>query len=225
MQAERRRLGKQPIKNLNRMVAKLKGKFMPSDYQQTIFRHMHNLRQRSMIVKEYIEEFYKVSIRVGEIQDIDEKVARYVNALIIDIQDEISALSPKIVEEVYQMVLKVEEKLMRKQSTRNRGTPQGNAIVAQTEAEATTVTEEENIQERRESLVANKVLLKLAKEVVEPAQRKALFRTMCKVHGKCCQMIIDSGSTDNLVSIEVVEKLKLKARKHPTPYKVLWLEK
>jgi len=38
-------------------------------------------------------------------------------------------------------------------------------------------------------------------------------------------MIIDSGSTDNLVSIEVVEKLKLKTRKHPTPYKVSWLQK
>lgn len=48
------------------MVAKLRGKFLPSNYQQTLFRQMQNLRQRSMIVKEYIEEFYKVSIRVGE---------------------------------------------------------------------------------------------------------------------------------------------------------------
>ena len=38
-------------------------------------------------------------------------------------------------------------------------------------------------------------------------------------------MIIDSGSTDNLVSTEVVEKLKLKTMKHPTPYKVSWLQK
>jgi len=33
VQEERRRLGKQPIKNWNKMVAKLKGKFFPSDYQ------------------------------------------------------------------------------------------------------------------------------------------------------------------------------------------------
>jgi len=38
-------------------------------------------------------------------------------------------------------------------------------------------------------------------------------------------MIIDSGSIDNLVSTEVVEKLKLKTKKHPTPYKVPWLQK
>ena len=53
VQAKRRKLGKQPIKNWNRMVAKLKSKFLPSNYQQTLFRQMQNLRQRSMIVKEY----------------------------------------------------------------------------------------------------------------------------------------------------------------------------
>jgi len=44
VQAERRRLGKELIKNWNRMVAKLRGKFFPSDYRQTLFRLMRNLR-------------------------------------------------------------------------------------------------------------------------------------------------------------------------------------
>ena len=38
-------------------------------------------------------------------------------------------------------------------------------------------------------------------------------------------MIIDSGSTDNFVATEMVEKLGLKRLKHPTPYKVSWLQK
>eukprot|EP00253_Pinus_taeda_P017528 PITA_17528 len=42
-------------------------------------------------------------------------------------------------------------------------------------------------------------------ENVEQTQRKALFRTVCKSQGKCCKMIIDSGSTDNLVSTEMSE--------------------
>eukprot|EP00253_Pinus_taeda_P021287 PITA_21287 len=62
VQAERRRLGKQPIKNWSRMVAKLKGKFLPSNYQQTLFRQMQNLRQRALTVKEYTEEFYKFTV-------------------------------------------------------------------------------------------------------------------------------------------------------------------
>ena len=60
----------------------------------------------------------------------------------------------------------------------------------------------------------NKVLLKPKKKPSEPAQRKSLFRTTCKVQGKCCKMVIDSGSTDNLVSTEMVEKLRLNNTKH-----------
>jgi hypothetical protein len=38
-------------------------------------------------------------------------------------------------------------------------------------------------------------------------------------------VIVDSGSTDNLVSIEMVEKLELDTVTHPSPYKVSWLQK
>jgi len=55
------------------------------------------------------------------------------------------------------------------------------------------------------------------KEVIELAHRKSLFRTVWKVQGKCFQMIIDSGITNNLVCTKEVEKLKLKTRKHTTP--------
>ena len=55
--------------------------------------------------------------------------------------------------------------------------------------------------------------LKPNKEVHEPAERKNLFRTMCKSQGKCCKLIIDNGSIGNLVSVEMVE------------YIVSWLQK
>ena len=71
----------------------------------------------------------------------------------------------------------------------------------------------------------NKVLLKLEKEPAEPTQRKSLFRTTFKVQGKCCKMVIDSGSTENVVSTEMVENLRLNKTKHPVPYKVSWLHK
>lgn len=46
----------------------------------------------------------------------------------MEIQDEISLLFPKTVEEDYQMVLKAEKNLMGKQCTRSRGTFQGRGI-------------------------------------------------------------------------------------------------
>ena len=68
-----------------------------------------------------------------------------------------------------------------------------------------------------------RVLVKIEKQVHEPVQRKSLFITRCKSQGKCCKMVIVSGSIDNFVSIEMVENLGLKRMKHPTPYKVSWL--
>ena len=44
----------------------------------------------------------------------------------------------------------------------------------------------------------------------EPPQRNPLFRTTSKPHGKICRVIVDSGSTENCVALEMVEKLKLK---------------
>jgi hypothetical protein len=51
-------------------------------------------------------------------------------------------------------------------------------------------------QEQGENLLFQRVLLKSEqKEAKEPEQRKKVFKTKCKVQGKCCNLIIDGGST------------------------------
>lgn len=45
------------------------------------------------------------------------------------------------------------------------------------------------------------------------------------MNGKVCKVIVDSGSTKNLASTEMIEKLGLKKIPHPNPYKVSWLNK
>jgi hypothetical protein len=75
------------------------------------------------------------------------------------------------------------------------------------------------------SLMVPKVLLTPEKEVEDITQRTRLFRTTCKTKGWKCKVIVDSGSTDNLVSTEMVEKLELETADHPSPYKVSWLQK
>jgi uncharacterized protein YjbK len=67
-----------------------------------------------MKVKEYTKEFYKLNIRAGHQESNDEKVARYMNGLRYDIQDEMSMVTIRTVEDSYQMALKAEEKLSRK---------------------------------------------------------------------------------------------------------------
>ena len=95
--------------------------------------------------------------------------------------------------------------------------------MAKAKLEAPQLMEKEEPHEVGESLLLRRTLLKIEKEIEEPAQRKNLFRNICKSKGKCCKVIIDSGSTDNLVSTDMVDKLRLAKTLHPTPYKVSWL--
>jgi hypothetical protein len=73
--------------------------------------------------------------------------------------------------------------------------------------------------------MTRKILLKLEKEVENLVQRNSLFRSACKTKDRVSKVIVDSGSTDNLVSTEMVEKLELETISHPISYKVSWLQK
>jgi hypothetical protein len=61
--------------------------------------------------------------------------------------------------------------------------------------------------------------------VESSVQRNRLFRTVCKTKDWKCKVIVDTGSTDNLVSTEMVEKQELETIDHPIPYRVSWLQK
>jgi hypothetical protein len=130
LQADRRCKGKQKIKSWARMIAKMKAKFIPRDYQITLFRRMQTLRQKLMTVKEYTEGSYRLNIREGHRESDDEKVARYLNGLRYDIQDELSMVTIRTVEDAYPMALKAEEKLSHKQGQRGQGRshPRGKVV-------------------------------------------------------------------------------------------------
>jgi hypothetical protein len=63
------------------MVAKVKAKFIPKDYQLNVFTKLENLRHKGLSVKEYIEEFYKMNIREGNRENDEDKVSRYINGV------------------------------------------------------------------------------------------------------------------------------------------------
>ena len=55
--------------------------------------------------------------------------------------------------------------------------------------------------------------------------RKNIFHTKYTFHGKVCLMIIDGGSFENVVPLEMVQKLNLETIAHPTQYKLCGLQK
>ncbi|RDX99841.1 hypothetical protein CR513_17045, partial [Mucuna pruriens] len=48
-------------------------------------------------------------------------------------------------------------------------------------------------------------------------------RKISFILGKCCSLIINGGSSVNIVSLRLVEKLELPIIPHPKPYKLQWL--
>ncbi|XP_073363260.1 uncharacterized protein [Aegilops tauschii subsp. strangulata] len=57
----------------------------------------------------------------------------------------------------------------------------------------------------------------------EKGQRHNIFHTRGTIKDKVCKIIVDNGSCNNIASSDLVEKLGLKQRRHPSPYKMQWL--
>ena len=63
--------------------------------------------------------------------------------------------------------------------------------------------EDHNLQhEKGESLLVWQVLI--GQRTMKSCQRTSLFKTRCKFGGKVCNVIVDGGSTNNLVVEEMV---------------------
>ncbi|XP_062075889.1 uncharacterized protein LOC133780020 [Humulus lupulus] len=64
----------------------------------------------------------------------------------------------------------------------------------------------------------------LASKQSLPSQRNTIFCTRCTINNKVCDVIIDSGSTENVVSKALVKTLALQTSPHPQPYKLGWIK-
>ncbi|GKV44250.1 hypothetical protein SLEP1_g51447 [Rubroshorea leprosula] len=92
------------------------------------------------------------------------------------------------------------------------------------ETESSQLEEELTPVDHGESLVVRRSLhATITKD--EDWLRHNIFHTRCTSRGKVCNVIIDSGSCENVVSNYMVEKLGLPVKDHPHPYKLQWLRK
>ena len=66
--------------------------------------------------------------------------------------------------------------------------------------------------------------LMLTPKQEENTQRHQLFRTRCTINKKLFELIIDSGSCENIISRKVVRLLKLLIEKQPNPYSTEWIK-
>ncbi|GKB11401.1 putative reverse transcriptase domain-containing protein [Tanacetum coccineum] len=75
-----------------------------------------------------------------------------------------------------------------------------------------------------EMLVVRRALSSVTNEN-ESWLRHNIFYTRCICKGKVCNVIIDGGSYENVISATMVARLSLKTEEHPQPYKLSWFKK
>ena len=73
--------GKDKTTKWERIIAKLKQKLIPIDYELDMLKKMQGLKQARKFIQEYTEEFYQVLIRTGPAKVDKDKVFHYVNGL------------------------------------------------------------------------------------------------------------------------------------------------
>jgi hypothetical protein len=60
-------------------------------------------------------------------------------------------------------------------------------------------------------------------EPEEPEEGECLFHSQMWVKGTPLHFIVDNGSQKNLISVEVIKRMKLLTMPHPQPYTIGWL--
>lgn len=72
--------------------------------------------------------------------------------------------------------------------------------------------------------ILQRILLEPSAKELEHSQEHELFRTRCTINNEC-DVIVDGGRSENVVSKALVKAMGLSILKHRRPYKVGWIKK
>ncbi|GJZ73587.1 reverse transcriptase domain-containing protein [Tanacetum coccineum] len=163
-----------------------------------------NFSQGTFTVEELINEFDRLRMRCDANEEEEQVVARFLGVIRPEIAD---------VWSIQKIISFVEEE---------------SKVIYDTDGNDVDESPEFKLlrPDLGESLVIHRVLSVAPSKSIDDDswRRNNIFRTKCTSKGKVCNMIIDGGSCENVVSTYMVEKLA-KIVDHPEPYQLTWLKK
>ncbi|CAL8990789.1 unnamed protein product [Prunus brigantina] len=207
LQNLRQRQGKQRVRTWRKMKSLMMERFLPTDYEQILYRMYLGCAQGTRSVSEYTEEFMRLAERNHLTETDNQKVARYNNGLKISIQEKIGMQNIWTLQEAINMALKAEllEKEKRQPNFR-RNTTEASEYTAERK-QANFIEEADEVGEDDYAG---------AEFAVEEGMEKITL---------VCDVIVDNGSCENFVSKKLVEYLQLSTEPHVSPYSLGWVKK
>ncbi|GKV11610.1 hypothetical protein SLEP1_g22852 [Rubroshorea leprosula] len=203
------------------MKAVMRKRFMPSHYYWELYKKLQGFRQGHWSVQEYYQEMEKAMIRVNVEEDREATMARFLQGLNLDIHDWVEMrhyVELKDMEDKPQLSSTLKHQFEHKTKNTSRNSQDSDT----NEMPPLEDTYEEELAVHGELLVAMRALSVQAKDVDE-VQQENIFHTRCYVKDKVWSVIIDGGSCTNITSTTMVEKLGYPTLRHPSPYKLQWL--
>ncbi|KAL4204571.1 hypothetical protein AMTRI_Chr01g110540 [Amborella trichopoda] len=179
------------------MKNKLKEKYLPENYLQSLYHNMNNLHQGEKSVEEYTDEFHELIAKSNVVAKEEQSLAQYVGGLRSSIQDVVILQCYWTLDEAYNLAVKVEAQL---------SGPSSRCATS----EGSSSSRGSDFKRKGGNLVGGQ------------SSRAA---GSSKQQETDCNLIIDGGSCENIVSQEMVDKLKLNTETHPEPYMIAWFKR
>nr|GEX46065.1 hypothetical protein [Tanacetum cinerariifolium] len=214
----------------------------------------HKFKQSGgMLVEEFTNEFDRLRLCCDMVEEEEETIDHYLVGLKSKITDVVCLQQYCSYNDVCQLARKVESqqkrKINRRISTSKGGYKcQGLGHFANDcpNKKMVTFVEEDNgpvfdeYDDDHEKMTSDQeeityadtsevlVIKRIMSTVVKEDKlwlRHNIFHTHCTCEGKVCNVIIDGGSYENVVSETMFSKLGLKSEQHPQPYTFSWFRK
>ncbi|GJZ51232.1 reverse transcriptase [Tanacetum coccineum] len=190
---------KQPTRSWPKMKRMLMGRFLLPDYDQFLFEQYQSLRQGQKSVADYTAEFLRLSSQNNLMETEGQKISRAeAMSLRGNFKGEVNRRSIVNLAEYDKNKNKYEDDFKEDDGVYGPDGGEGNLP----------------------NFIVQKVLL--APNIVD-TQRNMLSRTRCTISNHIFDFIIDGGSCENIISRDLVHKMKLPVEKHLELYSIVWI--
>nr|XP_015868921.2 uncharacterized protein LOC107406326 [Ziziphus jujuba var. spinosa] len=223
LQANRRKERKEPVRSWHRMKQLLKAPFVPEDYDQILYEQYHSCQQSTKTVNKCTTEFFHLS-SCNKLQETErQQVARYIHGLQNPIKEKLHLSPIANLNAAVNLANRVEKQMTVPGSATRP--PHKWKPISDFYTDKSKQYHPHPKVGYRSSECPQRKLMHMHEEVDDyGGEDEHEGVDLIEAIEEICEVIIDGGTTENVVSKALVAVLNLPTKPHPEPYKIGWVK-